>query len=65
MNKFVYSLASKIQDPHIAAHIVSALNQLREVVDEMLDDALLVGHHRLVQRSVAIVISSLEESGTI
>ena len=47
------------------AHIVLALDELWEVVDEILDDALLVGHDRLVQWSVAVVIASLGGDATI
>ena len=43
----------------VDAHVVSALDELGEVVDEVLDDALLVGHHRLVQRGVPVVIPRL------
>ena len=44
----------------IVAHVVPALDELREVVDEVLDDALLVGHDSLMQRGVPVVVPGLQ-----
>ena len=49
----------------VVAHVVPALDELGEVVDEVLDDALLVGHDSLVQRSVPIVVPGLQGVGTL
>ena len=49
----------------IVAHVVPALDELGEVVDEVLDDALLVGHDSLVQRGVPVVVPRLKDVRTL